>query len=221
MLCPNAKSFPMLTTSKSRAEARVAPPLCVIRSNPIMVSNVGQGVSRRVALLGFGVGSLGVALASGGVVASAQEGTPAPQSSHPAAGLWQWTNYPDEPNTDISYAILTGSGTYADAWYDRLVSVGEWRATGDRTADLIIVTNELISLTALFERTHVTVPSNLYEATPVTLWRIALEFDETGNHFTATGMAETQDASGAVLDSYAYTGRGDRMTLAAGPAASS
>ena len=186
-----------------------------------MVSNVGHGVSRRVALLGIGVGALGVALASGGVVASAQEGTPAPQSSHPAVGVWQWTNYPGEPNTDISYAILTETGTYADAWYDRLVSVGEWRATGDRTADLVIVTNELITLTDLFAQTHVAVPGNLYAATPVTLWRIALEFDETGNHFTATGMAETQDASGTALDRYPYTGRGDRMTLGAGPTATS
>ncbi len=186
-----------------------------------MVSKVNQGISRREALLGIGVGALGVALASGGIVASAQEGTPAPQPSHPAAGLWQWTNYPGEPNTDISYAILTEAGTYADAWYDRLVSVGEWRATGDRTADLVIVTNELISLIDLFAQTPVAVPRDLYEATPVTLWRIALEFDETGNHFTATGMAETQDASGTVLDSYSYTGRGDRMTLAAGPAATS
>ena len=186
-----------------------------------MVSNGGQGLSRRNALLGVGASALGVALASNGTVASAQEGTPAPQSSHPAAGLWQWTNYPGEPNADTSYAILTGAGTYADAWYGRLVSVGEWRATGDRTADLVIVTNELISLTDLFAQTPVAVPADLYEATPVTLWRIALEFDGTGNHFTATGMAETQDASGTVLDRYAYTGLGDRMTLAAGPAATS
>ena len=186
-----------------------------------MVSNVGQGLSRRVALLGAGVGALGVVLAGGVSAASAQEGTPAARSSHPAAGLWQWTNYPGEPNTDISYAILTGAGTYADAWYGRLVSVGEWRATGDRTADLVIVTNELISLTDLFAQSPVAVPADLYEATPVTLWRIALEFDETGNHFTATGTAERQDESGTVLDSYPYTGLGDRMTLAAGPVAAS
>ena len=186
-----------------------------------MVTNVGRGVSRRAALTGVGVGALGVALARGSFLASAQEGTPAPRSGHPAAGLWQWTNYPGEPNTDTSYAILTEAGTYADAWYGRLVSVGEWRATGDRTADLVIVTNELISLADLFAETPVAVPADLYEATPVTLWRIALEFDGTGNHFTATGTAETQDASGGVLDRSAYTGIGDRMTLAAGPAAAS
>jgi len=171
--------------------------------------------------MGIGVGALGLALTKEGNFASAQEGTPAPQSSHPAIGLWQWTNYPGEPNTDISYAILTEAGTYADAWYDRLVSVGEWRATGHRTADLVIVTNELISLTELFSQSPVAVPNNLYGATPPTLWRISLEFDETGNHFTATGMAETQDVSGTVLDRYAYTGVGDRMTLAAGPAVTS
>jgi hypothetical protein len=176
---------------------------------------VGQGVSRRTALFGIGVGALGVALASGGIVASAQEATPTPQASHPAVGVWQWTNYPGESNADISYAILSTAGTYADAWYGRLVSVGEWRATGDRTADLVIVTNELISLTDLFAPTHVAVPKELYSATPVTLWRIALEFDETGNHFTATGTAETQDASGAALEGSSYTGLGDRMTLAA------
>ena len=185
-----------------------------------MESNLGHGISRRAALLAIGVGALGVHLPSIGV-ASAQEATPAPQSDHPAVGMWQWTNYPGEANSDTSYAILTAAGTYADAWYGRLVSVGEWRATGDRSADLVIVTNELISLADLFTQTTVAVPGELYEATPVTLWRIALEFDETGNRFTATGVAESQDASGTVLDSYPYTGRGDRMTLAPGPAATS
>lgn len=184
------------------------------------VSKLNQGVTRREAVLGIGASALVVALA-GGTVASAQEGTPLPQSSHPAAGVWQWTNYPGEPNSDISYAILSETGTYADAWYGRLVSVGEWRATGDRTADLVIVTNELISLDDLFGKADVVVPSNLYEATPLTLWRLVLEFDQTGNQFTATGTSETHDASGAVLDSTPYTGRGDRLTLEAGTAATS
>ena len=184
------------------------------------VSKVGHGISRRAALLAIGVGALGVRLPSIGV-ASAQEATPAPQSDHSAVGMWQWTNYPGEANSDTSYAILTAAGTYADAWYGRLVSVGEWRATGDRSADLVIVTNELISLADLFAQTHVAVPTDLYEATPVTLWKIALEFDESGNHFTATGMAETQDANGTVLDGHEYTGTGDRMTLAASPTATS
>jgi len=78
----------------------------------------------------------------------------------------------------------------------------------------VIVTNALISLSDLFLRTHDVVPINLYQATSVALWRIALELDETGNHFTATGTAETQDASGAVLDSSPYTGLDDRLTLA-------
>jgi hypothetical protein len=187
----------------------------------MMRLNVGQGVSRRTAVFGLGVGALGVALARGGIVVAAQESTPAAQSSHPAVGVWQWTNYPGEPNSDISYALLTEAGTYADAWYGRLVSVGEWRATGDRTADLVIITNELISLSDLFAPAPVAVPTDLYEPGPVTLWRIALVFDETGNHFTATGTAETQDASGTVLDTSLYTGLGDRMILAAGPAATS
>lgn len=65
------------------------------------------------------------------------------------------------------------------------------------------------------------VPADVYESTPVTLWRLALEFDETGNQFTATGTSETQDADGAVLDSTPYNGLGERMTLVAGTAASS
>jgi hypothetical protein len=47
------------------------------------------------------------------------------------------------------------------------------------------------------------------------------QFDETGNQFTATGTAETQDASGTVLERYPYTGLGARMTLASEPVAAS
>ncbi len=177
------------------------------------MSNINQGLTRRGALLGIGASALAVALTSGGMTASAQEGTPLPQPSHPAVGVWRWTNYPGEPNSDISYGILTEAGTYADAWYGRLVSVGEWRATGDQSADLVIVTNELISLAGLFREADAIVPCNVYEAKPITVWRLALEFDATGNQFTATGTSETQDADGAVLDSTPYTGIGERLTL--------
>ena len=186
-----------------------------------MVLNTGHQMSRRAAIVGSGIGALAVATTGGRIAAGFQAGTPRAESSHPAPGVWQWTNYPDQPNTDISYAIFTENGTYADAWYGRLVSVGEWRETGERTADLIIITHELTSLTGLFSESQSTIPEDLYEATPPTIWRIALEFDETGNQFTATGTAETLDADGNVLDSQDYTGRGDRMTLVAGATSAS
>lgn len=185
-----------------------------------MVSQVGQavaaGITRRTAIVGFGVGAIGAALVRGGMVAAAQESTPTVQALHPAAGVWQWTNSPGEPDSDISYAIMTDDGTYADAWVGRFVSVGEWRATGDRSADLVIVTRELTRLTDLFGSEQVAVPADLFTATPATLWRLAIEFDETGNHFTATGTEETQDEHGAVINSVPYTGLGDRMAVAAG-----
>jgi hypothetical protein len=124
---------------------------------------------------------------------------------------------PKRAERRISYAIFPEIGTYVEAWYSRLVRGGEWRDTGVRTDDLVIVTHELRSQDELFGESPVAVPADLYEATPLTLWRIALEYDETGNAFTATGTAETQDASGTVLDSFGYSGRGDRMTLAVEP----
>jgi hypothetical protein len=117
----------------------------------------------------------------------------------------------------ISYAIFPEIGTYVEAWYGRLVRVGVWRDTGVRTDDLVIVTHELGSLDERFGQSHVAVPADLNEAAPLTLWRTSLEFDETGNAFTATGTAETQDASGTVLDSFGYSGRGDRTILAVEP----
>jgi hypothetical protein len=49
------------------------------------------------------------------------------------------------------------------------MSVGEWRETGDRSADLVIVTHELISLDELFGQSPIAVPKDLYEGTPLTL----------------------------------------------------
>jgi hypothetical protein len=182
-----------------------------------MLPHTTPSISRRVALAGLGAGALGLVLATRGLTAAAQEATPAAMSGHPAVGSWQWTNYPGYPDEDNSFAILNADGIYIDVGAGRAIGVGEWRATGERTVDLVsISTTELVPLDAFFGAGHVAIPADLFPPGDRALWRFTMDIDETGNHFTSTGSAEIQDASGNIITTFPYVGYGDRMTLATG-----
>ncbi len=65
--------------------------------------------SRRTALAS--AGALGLALATRGLLATAQEATPAATAfstfDHPMIGTWQWTNFPDTSYENVSFATFT------------------------------------------------------------------------------------------------------------------
>jgi hypothetical protein len=174
-----------------------------------------SSVSRRTAIAGLGAGAVGLALARFRL-AAAQDATPTAMNDHPAVGTWRWVNYPNRPNSDIAFSILFADGTYVDHAIGRSVGVGEWRPTGDRSAELISISSVLVPLDTLFDTEQAAIPADLFERGDRVLWRFTMDIDETGNHFTSTGSAETQDASGAIVDTVPYDGYGDRMTLAAG-----
>jgi hypothetical protein len=137
-------------------------------------------------------------------------------TGHPAIGSWQWTNYPGYPDSDITFSILVADGTYVDLGAKRFIGVGEWRATGEWTADLISVGNVLVPLDTLFGTEHVVLPTELFAPGDRALWRFTMDIDETGNHFTSTGSAEIQDMSGGIVTTFPYEGYGDRMMVLAG-----
>jgi hypothetical protein len=68
----------------------------------------------------------------------AQEATEIAMADHPVVGAWQWLNNPADP-TNVSFSIFHADGTYAETNALGDVAIGVWRPTGERTADLTVV----------------------------------------------------------------------------------
>lgn len=180
------------------------------------MSSIARPVSRRAALAGLGAGALGLAFAERALAVLAQEASPVPPpAGHPAAGAWRFTNYPGEPDSDVTFDILMPDGVYVEAGNNRSVTLGIWRATGERTAELVAIGNGLIPLDDLFASGHFVAPRALFQPGDIALWRFNLEVDETGNHATSNGSAEIQNESGAIITTFPYFGFADRLTVAA------
>ncbi len=155
--------------------------------------------SRRTALAS--AGALGLALATRGLMATAQEATPAATAfstfGHPMVGTWRWTNYPDTSYEDYAFGTFTEGGSYAEL-SELVLVIGAWRATGERTAEVVMYPGEAISLQAAFEPQYV-IAEQCLVARDAELLRIMIEIDATGNRMTATGRAELQAANNRIV----------------------
>src|SRR5215213_6676570 len=138
-----------------RAHAGPGPPLGWLRADsalqkneaPMATSNPGPSFSRRTALAGLGAGALGLALATNRLSASAQVATPDatvyPTAGHPITGVWQFDNELRQPGTDISNVVFTNEGNYVAGGVEfGYITVGIWRATGERTAELFFTVQD-------------------------------------------------------------------------------
>ncbi len=89
-----------------------------------------------------------------------------------------------------------------------------WRATGERTAELILSPGEPIRLDAVFAPGSFIQEECMVARGPVLL-RIMIEIDGTGNRLTAEGTVNGPDETGGATEVGTYTGWADRLTLAA------
>ena len=158
-----------------------------------------SSVTRRTALAGFAGGGLGLAAMSRGV--SAQDAA-SETAMHPIVGAWGWNNNPDTPDAGTSFAIFHGDGTYIEFDPSIGVGVGAWRATGERTVDLIITfqDNDL--------------DANTFAPGLGTFW-MTVDVDAAGNGITAAGELQALDSGGEVLVHLPYSGLGTRMVAEA------
>jgi hypothetical protein len=151
------------------------------KRNP-MTSHTTPSVSRRTALAGLGAGALGLALAARGLAVSAQDATPFPMADHPLVGVWQMANlgvWSFGGNGNFGLFEPTGGGRFC---------VGEWRATGGRSADLAFVLQGV-------ERKDLFDPAQAAEQFELgrrfELWRLAITVDGTDDAMTIVGQWES------------------------------
>src|SRR5687767_10492027 len=112
-------------------------------------SGPGGAPSRRAVLRGIGGAGLAALFATRWASAAAQDATPVAMAGHPVVGAWRWTNNPGTEHEFFSFAIFVADGTYVETGEDSFVIVGEWRATGEQTAELVIIPGQKVPLDAL------------------------------------------------------------------------
>jgi hypothetical protein len=72
---------------------------------------------------------------------SAQEVTPSGMAAHPVVGLWRFTNEVGDA-TFPSLGIFHADGTYVEDYPDESsFSLGLWRPTGERSAEVTVYQN--------------------------------------------------------------------------------
>jgi hypothetical protein len=151
-----------------------------------------------VALLALTLGSVVVLGARPAAVA--QEATPSATADHPVVGAWWTANDAPGPGVETAYAVFHADGTYLEVDPNIGVGVGVWRATGERSAELTYVFQDIDPEPATTAPGTVTV-------------RQSVEVDETGDAFTAPLTVEVRIPDGTAVFSAAYTARGSRLEV--------
>jgi hypothetical protein len=136
---------------------------------------------------------------------AAQEATPdtattMAMADHPIVGAWQWSNHPGDPNASVTYAIFHDDGTYTEYDPNIGVGIGVWKPTGERTADLTIVFQDIDPAAGVFAPGW------------ASFW-ISISVDDTGNVMTGEGSVEAQTPDGTVVAEFPYDGFGSRLTV--------
>ena len=144
--------------------------------------------------------------------ATAQEATPdtaadidqpdAPaMATHPIVGTWRWDNDPADP-ADDSYGIFAADGSYLEVTKPTNVGIGigSWIPTGDRTADVITVYQDVD-------------PTEVVEAGTAT-FLMSATVEERGDELAATTDVQTRDVAGAVtFEASGWTLTASRVTV--------
>jgi hypothetical protein len=139
----------------------------------------------RVAMTVFLLGLVAIMIM--GRSTTAQEATPgvtASMADHPVVGSWRWTNDPQDP-FPYTYAIFHDDGTYQEVGgHD--TAIGVWQPTGERTAEIASVFQDIDPF------------SDAYEPGTLTV-RATVEVNEAGDAATATYSGEVRAPDGALV----------------------
>jgi hypothetical protein len=132
-----------------------------------------------VVLLVGGIATLGWST-------TAQEATPAAMSTadHPVVGAWRWNNAPEDL-LPYTYAIFHDDGTYHEV-AGGATGIGVWQATGERTAEIGYLFQDLDPTSGAFE------PGTV-------ILRAAVEVNAAGDAATVTYSAEAQAPDGTLV----------------------
>jgi hypothetical protein len=132
--------------------------------------------------------------------AVAQDTTPADLADHPVVGAWVFDTDAADPANALSYAAFHADGTYVEVHPLVGVGVGVWRPTGERTADLTIVFQDID-------------PTPAGAAPGTLIIRAAAEVNSTGDALIAPFSSEGRAPDGTVLFANTFTATATRLEI--------
>ena len=121
-------------------------------------------------------------------------------AGHPVVGLWSWdVSHMCYPGAR-SFTVFHADGTFVEANPFLHTGLGWWRATGERTADLLIVYH------------HKETGGDGTQRRVVTAWG-PIEVDESGNAMTMLCAYDIKSLAGAVVESGSHTQTAISLTV--------
>jgi hypothetical protein len=122
-------------------------------------------------------------------------------ADHPIVGAWRWDNDLANPDTHISYGVFHDDGTYLEVTTGAGTAVGSWLPTGERTADVTNVFQDISEDPSIIEVGTSTI-------------QLAAEVDESGIITLASFTADVQTLDGTILfQGGPYDARGTRVEV--------
>jgi hypothetical protein len=125
-------------------------------------------------------------------------------AAHPIVGMWWWENESADPFDD-SFAVFGADGTYVEETPFIGAGIGTWVSTGERTADLLIV----------FQDIEGGLDPNEPAAFVAGTWtfHLSIEVDAAGDALVASGPIEIRTPDGALVESMDWTGTAKRISV--------
>ena len=125
-------------------------------------------------------------------------------AAHPIVGMWWWENSSADP-FDNSFAVFQADGTYVEETPFIGAGIGTWVPTGERTADLLIV----------FQDIEGGLDPNEPAAFVAGTWtfHLSIEVDAAGDALVATGPIEIRTPDGALVEAMDWTGTAKRVSV--------
>ena len=125
-----------------------------------------------------------------------------PKIGHAIVGVWQWDYSPCNPGF-VAHSVFNDDGSYVEYTDRGGLTVGTWRATGERSVEVVSIDLELPSFDAMFG-----VEENLPLPTEPIVKSLAsfysIELGATGTSFVARGFYEPRGPDGEVLVHFEY-----------------
>lgn len=133
--------------------------------------------------------------------AIAQDSDP---TAHPIVGMWWWENSSADPFDD-SFAVFQADGTYVEETPYIGAGIGTWAPTGERTADLLIV----------FQDIEGGLDPNEPAAFVAGTWtfHLSIEVNAAGDALVASGPIEIRTPDGALVEAMDWTGTAKRISV--------
>ena len=133
-------------------------------------------------------------------VATPAEAEPYPGADHVIIGAWEVDWSACVAGTAPARMIFGPDGRFVESDDARGVGIGLWRATGERTVEVVAIVQEYASIESMFGvAENLPLPDSFAVEGTIQVISYTIEVEETGMGFTAQGFYEPRAADGSVI----------------------